>query len=253
MTHARTPTPARHRSGFTLLEMMIVMGIVALILGAVHTITQGTLVLADDIGRAQRQDSRHQAFTTFCDRLFGSLPASAALNLKTTGNAGQYLSNLELHNVPSPFDGLPGRVVTLYTESTAGGSLRLKLDCRLVEEKEPYASVVLFEDLGQCEWRAFDPGSNQWTGVWEEPVQPNIMRRHPFLLELSMNAPGTGNTRRVFWIAPNTQPRPPQPIGPDGLPLQPGASGQPGSAGQPGGPPIQLAPPLEVQAPGGGN
>lgn len=198
--------PSRRPRGFTLLEMVVVLGIVALVLTAVHSIAQGTLTLADDVSRANRQDSRHQAFTTFCDRLFGSLPASAALNLKTTQDSGQYLAALELYNVPSPFDGLPGRVVTMYTETTAGGSLQLKLDCRLIEDKAPYASVVLFEDLGQCEWRAFSTGTNQWTGIWTEPTEEGAMRAHPPLLELKMNAPGSGTTSRVFWIAPNTRP-----------------------------------------------
>ena len=187
------------------MEMMVVLFIMALVLGAVHSITQGTLLLADDISRAQRQDSRQHALTAFCDRLFFSLPASAALNLKTTGSGGQYLASLELFNVPSPFDGLPGQVVTLYTESDDGGSLQLKLACRHMEEKEPYATMVLFENLGACEWRVYSTATRQWIGTWAEPVEENAMRIHPPLLELTMNAPGIGTTRRTFWIAPNTR------------------------------------------------
>lgn len=216
--------PPSSRSGFTLLEMVIVLGIVSLILSAVYTITEGTLTLADNVSRAQRQDSRQQAFTAFCDRLFGSLPASAALNLKTTENSGQYLAALELYNVPSPFDGLPGRVVTLYTEAAIGGALQLKMDCRLIEEKAPYATVLLFEDLGQCEWRAYSPTTRQWTGIWTEPTEDFAMRIHPPLLELNMNAPGLGTTRRVFWIAPNKSPTftpaPSQAPPPPGTPAQ---------------------------------
>lgn len=227
----------RHRtSGFTLLEMVIVLGIVALILTAVHSITQGTLTLADDISRAQRQDSRQHAFTSFCDRLFSNLPASAALNLKTTGGgSGQYLSTLELFNVPSPFDAAPGKVVTLRTESTAGGSLRLMLDSRHMEDKEPYASTVLFEDLGACEWRVYTPQTRQWDGTWTEPVEEGAMRIHPPLIELNMTAPGSGSTRRVFWIAPNTPPQPvaaPQPQQPGG---QPNPNGNPNVIPPPGG------------------
>lgn len=227
--------PGRHQGsgGFTLLEMVIVLAIVALVLTAVHTITQGTLTLADDITRAQRQDSRQHAFTAFCDRLFSNLPASAALNLKTTGEGGQYLAALELFNVPSPFDGVPGKVLMLRTESMAGGSLRLMLDCRNIEDKEPYSTTVLFEDLGACEWRVFTPATQKWDGMWTEPVEEGAMRMHPPLIELNMNAPGSGSTRRVFWIAPNTPPitNPAQPPGggqPDpNTPLQPPGGLQP--------------------------
>jgi len=213
--------------------MVIVLAIVALVLSAVHTITQGTLTLADDITRAQRQDSRQHAFTAFCDRLFSNLPASAALNLKTTGGGGgQYLATLEFFNVSSPFDGLPGKVLTLRTESSAGGALRLMLDCRNIQDKEPYSTTMLFEDLGTCEWRVYLPTTRQWDGTWTEPVEEGAMRVHPPLIELNMNAPGSGDTRRVFWIAPNTPPQtaPMQP--PGGQQPDPNTPGAPPNGGQ---------------------
>lgn len=224
----KTPGPIafkrRGRGGFTLLEMVVVLFIVALVLTAVNTITQGTLTLADDITRAQRQDSRQHAFTAFCDRLFSNLPTSAALNLKTTGDGGQYLASLELFNVPSPFDGVPGKVLMLRTETMAGGALRLMLDCRNMEEKEPYSTTVLFEDLGACEWRVYTPATQKWDGTWAEPVEQGAMRMHPPLIELNMNAPGSGNTRRVFWIAPNTPPH--NSPAPAPAPQQPGGQNQ---------------------------
>lgn len=228
---AFSPSRDPRSSGFTLLEMVIVLAIVGLVLSAVHFITQGTLTLADDISRAQRQDSRQHAFTAFCDRLFSNLPASAALNLKTTGDGGQYLASLELFNVPSPFDGVPGKVLMLRTESMAGGSLRLMLDCRNIEDKEPYSTTVLFEDLGACDWRVYTPGTQKWDGTWTEPVEEGAMRMHPPLIELNMTAPGSGSTRRVFWIAPNTPPQTaPTP------PVQPPPGGQP-DPNNPGPPP----------------
>ncbi|MGV3662954.1 MAG: pilus assembly FimT family protein [Prosthecobacter sp.] len=236
MTPHSPITPGRRRSGgFTLLEMVIVLSIVALVLGAVHTITQSTLTLADDIARAQRQDARQHAFTAFCDRLFSNLPGSAALNLKTTGDGGQYLAALELFNVPSPFDGVPGKVVMLRTESMAGGALRLLLECRNIEDKEPYSTTVLFEDLGACEWRVYTPATRQWDGTWTEPVEPGAMRMHPPLIELNMNAPGSGSTRRVFWIAPNTTPQ----MAP--APQPPGGQPDPNNPNNPNAPPqVQL-------------
>ncbi len=237
---ASRPARHRHSRGFTLLEMVIVLAIVALVLTAVHTITQGTLTLADDISRAQKQDSRQHAFTAFCDRLFSNLPSSAALNLKTTGDGGQYLAALELFNVPSPFDGVPGKVLMLRTESMAGGSLRMILDCRNKEDKEPYSTTVLFEDLGACEWRVYIPNTQKWDGTWTEPVEEGPMRIHPPLIELNMSAPGSGSTRRVFWIAPNTTP----PMAP-AAPVQP-PGGQPNPNPNPNGNPNVVLPPGSV-------
>lgn len=186
--------PRRH-SGFTLLEVVIVLVIVALLLSVIFSIAQGTLTLADDIRRAQRRESRQQAFTGFCEQLFAGLPAGAAMKLRTTQDGGQYLIKLELANVPSPFDGSPNQLVTLFTESLPGGGLRLLLSCQKNAEAEPTVSVVLFDELALCEWRAFDPATRQWTTVWETPTYPTLM-------ELSVTQ-ASDSRRWVFWITPN--------------------------------------------------
>ena len=185
----------RRQSGFTLLEVVIVLAIVALLLSMIYSIAQGTLTLADDIRRAQRRDSRQQAFTGFCEHLFTNLPATAVMKLRTTQDGGQYLTQLDLENVPSPFDGSPNCLVSLFTESVPGGGLRLRLSCRKFADPKQSVSVVLFEDLSQCEWRAFNPATRQWTTIWDKPSQP-------LLLELSLTQ---ANDRRhwTFWIAPN--------------------------------------------------
>ena len=120
----------RRPSAFTLLEVVIVLALVALLLSVIYSIAQGTLTLANDIRRAQHRDSRQQAFTGFCEHLLASLPTTTKLNLRTTHDGGQYLTQLELEDVPSPFDGSPNCLVALFTESMPGGGLRLRLSCR---------------------------------------------------------------------------------------------------------------------------
>lgn len=185
----------RQCGGFTLLEVVIVLAIVALLLSVIYSIAQGTLTLADDIRRAQRRDSRQQAFTGFCDHLFANLPTTTKLNLRTTQEGGQYLTQLELENVPSPFDGSPSCHVTLFTEPVPGGSLRLRLSCRKLADPKQSVSVLLFEDLSQCEWQAFDSATRQWTTIWNTATQP-------LLMELTLTQ-ANDHRRQVFWIAPN--------------------------------------------------
>lgn len=195
----------QHRSqcgGFTLLEVVIVLAIVALLLSVIYSIAQGTLTLADDIRRAQRRDSRHQAFTAFCGHLFADLPASAIMRMHTTQAAGQYLPRIDLEQVRSPFDGSPNQCITLLTEAKPGGGLRLLLACRKQPDAEPSVSVVLFDDLEHCEWRAFNRLSQQWTTAWDEPSGAEVTRTHPELIELSMTQPD-GRRRHVFWVVPS--------------------------------------------------
>lgn len=192
----------RQRCGFTLLEVVIVLAIVALLLSVIYSIAQGTLTLADNIRRAQQRESRQQAFTSFCEHWFANLPATAALNLRTTQAGGQYLTALDVAGVRSPFDGSPDRRITLFTEARPGGGLRLQLSCRKQTDPEPAITVTLFDDLGQCEWRAFDPATRQWTTIWNEPADAGARRTLPTLLELTLTQAGASQ-RQIFWIVPS--------------------------------------------------
>jgi len=218
----------RHASrapAFTLLEVIIVLAITAMVLGAVYSLAQGTLTLADDVGRAERRDARTQAFTTFCEHLLADLPPTALLNLTTTHEKGLYLTKLELENVPSPFDGAPGCLVTLYTETAIGGDMRLNLSCSKLPDKKQNTIVTLFDSLNQCEWRVFDASTRQWASVWTEqqpkiaplpqapppavstptpsvlpPSAATIRHTHPPLLELNLISGTNSPLRSLFWI-----------------------------------------------------
>lgn len=197
-------TRHRHASrarAFTLLEVVIVLAITALVLGAVHSLAQGTLTLADDVRRAERRDARTQAFTGFCENLFTSLPATALLNLSTTEEHGQYLTRLELEHVRSPFDETPDCRVVLHTQGQPGGGLRLLLTCQS-DERE--SSVVLFEDLAQCEWTVLHPATRQWAPFWSEnnPMGVLTVHAHPPLLKLVMTQAGAAPSEQMFWIPP---------------------------------------------------
>ncbi|MCX6848098.1 MAG: prepilin-type N-terminal cleavage/methylation domain-containing protein [Verrucomicrobia bacterium] len=183
---------------FTLLEVIIVLAITALVLGAVYSLAQGTLLLADDVRRAERRDARMQAFTTFCEHLLAELPATALLKLTTTQEHGQYMTRLDLEHVRSPFDETPDCRVALFTQGQPGGGLRLMVTCQ-------DTSMVLFEDLAQCEWNALQPATQQWAPFWTEdnPSRTSATHAHPKLMKLVMSQTGGGLSEQVFWITPS--------------------------------------------------
>lgn len=185
----------RRAQAFTLLEVVIVLFIVALLLSAVYSIARGALTLADDIQRHERREARQQALTVFCERLLAEVPASAALNVRTTQEDGRYLSSLELQNMRSPFDGSPGWIVSMQTEIAAGGSLRLVLVCRQPQHADRAHRVLLLDDLSACAWHVFDPASRQWTGMWQGHSRPPLLE---LILAQGVDTP----RRRVFWLPP---------------------------------------------------
>lgn len=106
-----------------------------------------------------------------------------------TQKGGQYLTRLELEHVRSPFDETPDCKVALLTQGKPGGGMRQMLTCE-------DASVVLFEDLVQCEWRVLQPDTQQWVPFWSDG------KTHPKLMKLVMAQAGGDGTEQVFGIAP---------------------------------------------------
>ena len=187
---------------FTLLEVVIVLAITALVLTAIYSIATSTLTLADDVHRAGRRDARTQAFTAFCERLFGELPATALLNINVTKGGGQYLTRLELEHVRSPFDETPDCRVILFTQAQPGGGLRLQLTCHAAGRE---STAVLFEDLAQCDWSVFHPTTRKWAASWAEENPegaPPVAHLHPQLLKLELAQAGGYPSEQVFWITP---------------------------------------------------
>ncbi|MDB6004935.1 MAG: hypothetical protein JWR15_1922 [Prosthecobacter sp.] len=235
-----TPQRLSRARGFTLLEMLIVLFITALIMSAMYSVADGTILLADDIQKNQRREHRLYAYIDYCQHLFSDLPASAALNIQTKQDDSGYLSTLEVQNVSSPFDGSPQQIVTLKTVSVAGGGMRMMITTQRMPDPQkpteppgPVMSAVLLDSLIQCEWRAYDVASNQWASIWREqipnmltmppappvgapgaavpvttapPVMATIRSAHPLMLELTL-ATGVDHPRRwVFWIPPSVLP-----------------------------------------------
>jgi hypothetical protein len=80
------------------------------------------------------------------------------------------------------------------------------LTCREKKQEQEPARVVLFDDLGACEWRVFDPNTRQWATLWAEPLEENAPHVHPLLIEVVMTGGDGMSARRVFWIAPSEPP-----------------------------------------------
>ena len=238
-----TPPRLSRARGFTLLEMLIVLTITALLMSAIYSVADGIIFLADDIQKNQRREHRLYAYIDYCQRLFSELPATSALNIQTTQEGTSYLSTLELQNVSSPFDGSPQQIVTLKTVSLAGGDMRMILTTQRMPDPQkptdppgPVTSAVLFDNLIQCEWRAYDVVSNQWASTWREQlptllpvvapppppvagmpgtpvptamplISAPVRSAHPLMLELTL-ATGIDHPRRwVFWVPPSVLPR----------------------------------------------
>ncbi|MBC8127274.1 MAG: prepilin-type N-terminal cleavage/methylation domain-containing protein [Gloeobacteraceae cyanobacterium ES-bin-144] len=242
------------RSGFTLLEVVISVMLMAIIIGMVVSIARTSLALGNTIVKTQNEEMAHQAFFELLSQRFSSLPGNTRFNLKVEDSGNHYLSDMTLQNVPMSFTwGSEDRVakaVQLSTVKRRSGYLDIVL--RYYEEEilegseskmgkssetKPFAEIVLLEDVAYFEWRVLDGRSMEWQYDWD------VQGRMPLQIELTMAIGANGKQiRQIFWVPPKQNPE----VVMRQL-TQGGGNGQPGGGnGQPGGQPII------IPSPGGG-
>lgn len=214
-----TPTTRPRRSGFTLLELVIAMGMLSVIVGMVFGIARSSLALGNTIVQTQNEEMEHQAFFEFLSQRFSALPGNTRFDLQVEDSGSHYISDLTLQNVPLSFtwggDERIAKAVQLSTVKRRSGYLDIVLrffENEILEgsessfgssatSKEPFAEIVLLQDVAYFEWRVLDGRSMEWEYDWE------IQGRLPLQLELTLAIGAKGEEiRQVFWLPPKQNP-----------------------------------------------
>jgi hypothetical protein len=254
----KAPHHAYRPIGFTLLEVVISVFLLTVIIGMVFGISRSSLMLGKSIVETQNQEMENQAFFELLGQRFSALPGNTRFNMKVEDSGNHYLSDLTLQNVPMSFTwGGQERIakaVQISTVKKRSGFLDIVLryyENEILEDsastfgsnalsKEPFAEIILLENVAYFEWRLLDGRIMEWQYDWD------IQGRLPLQIELTMavGAKG-GEMRHVFWLPPKQNPDVVmRQIGQGG---NPAAGGQPGQPGTPGQPPV-----IQVPTPGGG-
>ena len=214
-----TTTPASsRRSGFTLLELVIAMGLLAILVGMVFTTARTALALGNTIVQTQNEEMLHQAFFELLSQRFSSLPGNTRFEMKVQDSGSHYISDLTLQNVPLSFTwGGQERIakaVQLSTVKRRSGYLDIVLryyEDEILEDsassfkpkgdQKPFAEIVLLTDVAYFEWRVLDGRSMEWQYDWE------VQGRLPLQVELTLAIGAKGEEiRQVFWIPPKQNP-----------------------------------------------
>lgn len=211
-------SPAKtHKGGFTLLELVLTMGLMAILVGMVFGTARTSLALGNTIVETQNEEMLHQAFFELLSQRFSSLPGNTRFDLKVEDSGSHYISDLTLQNVPLSFTwGGQARIakaVQLSTVKRRNGYIDIVLryyENEILEgaessfgstakSKEPFAEIVLLTDVRFFEWRVLDGRSMEWQYDWDQ------QGRLPLQAELTMAIGARGEEiRQVFWIPPKT-------------------------------------------------
>lgn len=214
----RQPHPSGHRrNGFTLLELVIAMGILAMLVGMIFGSATANLQLSNDVVRKQNEESAKNAFFTLLANRFGTLPGNTRMELTWEDAGNHYLSDLTLQNVPLAFtwggtekvakavqistvarrDNYLDIVLRYYENEILEDSDNVNVD----EAAEPFAEVVLLEDVRTFEWRVLDGRTMEWQEDWD------LVGRLPLQMELTIAFGAQGRfIRQIFWITPKQDP-----------------------------------------------
>ena len=260
----RKPASGRRR-GFTLLEVVLSLALLAMLIGMVMGLASQNISLGRAVVESQNEAGVRNAFFQLLSRQFASLPGNARLELTSEDTGNRYLSDLTLQNVPMTFtwggEERVARAVRITTVPRRGDTVNIVLQyfeneilegttqdgepVRLGDE-EPFAEVVLLEDVYIFEWEVLDGRTMEWLYDWD------LVGRLPLQLRLSyVPHPGmdvqTDTIRHIFWITPKQNPEVVM------RQMQQGGQGRqgggPGPGVRPGG---EGPPPIEVQIPPGG-
>lgn len=203
--------------GFTLLEVVLAMLLIALLIGMVFTTFSTNIQLSRTVVDVQNEESERNAFFTLLANRFGSLPGNTRMELAWKDAGGKYLSDLTLQNVPLAFtwggQEKVAKAIQISTVQRRDNFLDIVLryyekeilednDNPDVEENpEPFAEVVLLEDVRGFEWRVLDGRTMEWQEDWD------LVGRLPLQLELTIGFGAQGKwIRQIFWITPKQDP-----------------------------------------------
>ncbi len=214
----RKPLPAQGRQGgFTLMELVVAMGVLAMLVGMIFGSATANLRLSNDVVKKQNEESAKNAFFTLLANRFGTLPGNTRMELTWEDAGNHYLSKLTLQNVPLAFtwggtekvakavqiatvarrDNYLDIVLRYYENEILEDSDNLNVD----EDAEPFAEVVLLEDVRGFEWRVLDGRTMEWQNDWD------LVGRLPLQLELTIGFGAQGKwIRQIFWITPKQDP-----------------------------------------------
>lgn len=206
-----------HKGGFTLLELVIALLLVALLSGMIFTTAHSSLLLGNSVVKTQNEEMLHQAFFDFMENSLTTLPGNTRMELATTDSGSHYLTDLTLQNVPLSFTWggaeRTAKAIRLSTVKRRSGYLDIVMsyyENEIIEEdpfapkaanEKPFAEIVLLTDIAYFEWRLLDGRTMEYQYDWDLPG------RLPLQMELICAFGAEGEEiRHVFWIPPRQNP-----------------------------------------------
>ena len=202
------------RHGFTLIEVIIGLTILAMITGTLFAIIRGAVSGAADIERVQRENDSVSRLIEIFGQTFQTLPSTATLNLKITEQTDPLMQELTIGGAPHSFSfgtnpmsyknniiGLRPDTVQASTADTGQPRYHLCLSREdLIPKTEDGQSVVstdvnsmaapddqgrywmpLLSGVTGFAWKFYKQSDDSWEDEWSSSKWPDLIEMNLYL------------------------------------------------------------------------
>ena len=188
--------------GFTLLEVVLALGMMSLLVGVVFQLASTSIIISQTVVEEQNATMERNAFFSLLRNHFEQIPGNAIMAMNTTevrqGDITRDLFTLTFQNVPMAFDWgeapLTAEALQLATVPGNDGFVNVVLrfyDVKILEDPnsreevdvdaEPVAEITIIEDLWLCDCEAIEADSLNALTEWDDnsrlPLQVKLYCR----------------------------------------------------------------------------
>jgi len=208
-----TPHTSRlaHRSGFTLLEILLALVLIGLVLSGVFSVADGAMQLGKSMGAARVSETRISNFVMQWRDYFETVPPGIILaagaekaargssgNLFIRGSQMPFVWNRQLKMADAVEFGLVRAPGTPKSLNLVVRHLKRPPNARREDEFDTLAELPILENLKQMQWQFFSPEDKKWFIDWDPQKRP----KPPLFIKLRfafLNDPR--EHEHTFWIA----------------------------------------------------
>lgn len=197
----------KSRRGFTLVEILVSIAIFALLVGGIFTAVQAAFTTSNVVVETQLQTERFTAFQQFLRRLFVSLPANAAMELRIRQSVGRG-DVIELLMWPMPehmrFGSIEGDGLALSAVPDGRGRFSFSISYFRTSDPPEVRDTALananwlplLPDVARARWRFADARNPILSETWTQSSG------RPGLAELELEMGDGTEATFDFWIPP---------------------------------------------------
>lgn len=204
------------RVGFTLLEIVIAIGLMGLLIGTIFRVAQTSITLSQTVVTEQNVTMERNAFFNLLKNHFEQIPGNAVVRLESFEARDRNLFTLTFQNVPMSFNWgespMTAEAIQLATVEQRDGFVDVVLrfyDVQILEDSdstgdldaEPVAEITLIEDMWLCDCEVIDGNTLDVLDVWDNngqlPLQVKFYCRF---------TPTSDIVQQTFWVVPKQNP-----------------------------------------------